>query len=150
VVSWLTGLGLAFYAGSDAGSDFAPSIPALAWVAIPFIVESVIAACEQANDKKLREELFNPKYNPSPAGYERFAQALAQYETELMQVFATRNGSRYHTNEYCSGMTSPVGLPKYDAEARGFTPCSRCGYYIVRPRPLPTPFGNGSVAPLRE
>lgn len=42
-------------------------------------------------------------------------------------VWATKSGSKYHTDKTCSGMQNPEKYLLFRAEERGLTPCSRCG-----------------------
>ncbi|MBQ6375206.1 MAG: hypothetical protein IJJ45_12065 [Clostridia bacterium] len=43
-----------------------------------------------------------------------------------LMYYATRNGSYYHTDEHCSGMTTAVPYTKEAAERAGKTPCPVC------------------------
>jgi hypothetical protein len=41
-------------------------------------------------------------------------------------------------------------LPKYEAIAHGYRPCSHCGHFTVRVRDLPPPFGHGRLSDREE
>lgn len=45
---------------------------------------------------------------------------------DRMVWIPTNGGTKYHTNSDCSNMKNPEQVTQRAAEARGFTPCSRC------------------------
>ena len=106
------------------------------------VAELPIRVTEAIYDAHLKRTVFNPKYNPHPDGYKKYAIEYAKYETEVTNVYVSRNWL-YHSNKFCSGMMSYEVTPKWKAEARGATPCLKCGYFSIRPKILPPPFGRG-------
>lgn len=38
----------------------------------------------------------------------------------------TKGGTKYHSNQSCSGMDNPDQVTKSQAEQQGFTPCKKC------------------------
>lgn len=112
------------------------------WFAIPIVVEGVIAAVEQKHDKRLLAEEYMPEYHPKPAEWESYARALADWETKMHSVYVPRSGVRFHRWRSCSSMSNPHEIPRWQAESLGYTPCSNCGDFVIRPKQLPHPFGS--------
>lgn len=149
IASWLAFLGLLGFGMTDAGKDVLV-IPAIFWIGIPVVTASIISAIEDKHDKHLRKAVFDPKYNPNPEAYNKFATEQARHDIELSTVYVPRSGCRFHTDRFCGNMNSPFDVQKYVATAKGYTPCSRCGYLRLRPRSLPSPFGSGPAPQASE
>ena len=47
-------------------------------------------------------------------------------ESSETYVYIPNNGSRYHTNEYCSGMNNPKRVTEEEAISKGYTKCKDC------------------------
>lgn len=47
-------------------------------------------------------------------------------EDEALTVYATENGTKYHSKANCSGMKTPVEMSLVEAEKTGYTPCKLC------------------------
>jgi len=146
VASWITALVIYCWAITEVDGNWL-ALPGLIWFAIPALTESVIATIEKSHDKKLKASVFDPEYNPNPEGWLAYARDCAKVDGLLATVFVARTGYRYHTRSWCSSMSSPRELPRYKAEAQGYTPCSHCGFRLTFPKLLPPPFGNGDPAP---
>lgn len=62
------------------------------------------------------------------------AQAIQQYSQQEQQpvaddsdmVWIPKSGKKYHSNPSCSNMKSPSQVTIDTAQARGYTPCSKC------------------------
>ncbi len=122
------------------------SFLAYSWVIGIALSYFLIVSLEERHDARLLREKFNPKYNPNQSGYYEYAQALAQYESEVVEVFVTRTGACYHRTSYCGGTLGTTTMPRFQAEGSGYSRCSRCGYFSIQPRQLPPPFGKGILA----
>ncbi len=48
-------------------------------------------------------------------------------EADVIYVYVTESGSRYHTKPDCSDMKAPQKLSLAAAEALNYSPCKRCG-----------------------
>jgi hypothetical protein len=146
VSGWLAGGALFAFGLTRAGQAVLP-LPALLWFCIPIGIESIIALLSTRHDTWLRNTVIDPIYNPAPDAYGQFAQEYAWYEAEFTTIYVARTGYRFHGNQFCGTMNDPFELPKYEATAKGYTPCSRCGHIGVKPRLLPPPFGRGPEPP---
>jgi outer membrane protein assembly factor BamE (lipoprotein component of BamABCDE complex) len=118
----------------------------VAWFALLGLLlgEVSIWATEHAHDAKLKRTEFDPLYNPNPSGYSEYASALARYESEIIDVYVSRNWI-CHSNNYCCGMSNYSIMPKWKAYSKNARPCARCRQYSVLPKKLPPPFGNGRL-----
>lgn len=144
VASWIAGLSLFGICLTDWGK-YLFIIPYYGWIMVPVMVESVIAGIEARHDKGLRDYEFDPKYNPNPAGWAEYALEVAKWENQKEEVYIPNSGYCFHRNKWCSSMRSPREVPKYLAEAKGYTACSHCGHFSLRPKVLPHPFGPGKM-----
>lgn len=54
------------------------------------------------------------------------AVAAAQQDERTVYVAASGNGKKYHSNPSCSRMKGTISLTVSQAEAQGYTPCSKC------------------------
>jgi hypothetical protein len=106
------------------------------------VAEVPIRVIEAIHDSRLLKSVYNPKYNPNPEGYKKYAEAYAEYESSVSEVYVSRNWL-YHSNKFCSGMMSYEAMPKWKATAIRASPCQKCGYFSMRPKILPAPFGRG-------
>lgn len=120
-------------------------VAGFAWIVGGVVGYALSVGVQQLHDNHMLRFEFNPRYNPSPSAYAQFAVALAEYEAEIGDVHLTRTGSCYHSSIYCSGTMSSFALPRYEAKARGYRPCSHCGYVAIRTKLLPPPFGTGAM-----
>jgi len=50
----------------------------------------------------------------------------SQEGTEAGIVYVTASGSKYHSISDCSNMKTPLELALSEAEAQGYTPCTKC------------------------
>lgn len=113
-----------------------------AWFTSPLICEIMLAVIESIHDNQLRRTEFNPRYDPNPIGYNRYATEHAKYESEIIDVYVSRNW-KYHSNKYCCNMSNYSTMPKWVATKKNAVPCAHCGHFSVPPQILPPPFGNG-------
>lgn len=60
------------------------------------------------------------------AAAEAAAAAAAQQDERTVYVAASGNGKKYHSNPNCSRMKGTTSLTVSQAEAQGYTPCSKC------------------------
>ena len=60
------------------------------------------------------------------AAAEAAAAAAAQQDERTVYVAASGNGKKYHSNPNCSRMKGTTLLTVSQAEAQGYTPCSKC------------------------
>jgi curved DNA-binding protein CbpA len=120
-------------------------IAGFGWLAGIVVGYGLSAGVQQLHDAHLLRTEFNPRYNPNPTGYAKYAEVYAEYETEVSDVHVTRTGSCYHSRNYCCGTMETFDLPRFEAKARGYRPCSHCGYFRIGPKRLPPPFGAGRI-----
>lgn len=119
---------------------------ATAWLAAPLIAELVLRLIEKTRDRHLLRYKFNPLYNPNPAGYRAYAEALVQYEAETVRVFVARDAV-YHESKTCTALNSYEPMPKWFARFRKAKPCALCCQSKkATPKKLPPPFGKGKFA----
>jgi hypothetical protein len=138
VIAWLGGFGVTIGAASS-GLEWLKALAPFAWFAIPIMVSGTIGALEAHSDGKQLKSVFNPKYNPHPDRYAKYAEAYAAYEAEMVTVHVSSTGT-FHSNPWCCGMMSSTPLPKWEAALR-YRACSHCGHFTIRPKRLPRPFG---------
>lgn len=131
----------------ESAPELAPikSVASFGWIVGLVLGYMLSFGVQQLHDKHLLNTEFNPRYNPNPLAYAKYAEAVAEYEAEISDVHLTRTGSCYHSKNYCSGTMGTYDLPRYEAIARGYRPCSHCGYFKIRTKPLPSPFGQASL-----
>jgi len=122
------------------------AVAGFGWLAGIAVGYGLGAGIQQRHDEHLLRTEFNPRYNPDPDGYSKYALGCAEYEAEIANVHITRTGSCYHyRNGGCGGNYGTVELPRFEAKARGYASCSRCGNFTMQPKLLPPPFGYGSI-----
>lgn len=117
---------------------------------LPIGAGFVIGVLQRKHDDYLLESKYAPKYDPAPSEWMAFAQAVADYELSISEVYVSRSGYRLHRLQYCSGMSSPIPVKKYFAESRGYTPCSKCGFFFAIAKKLPKPFSSGAPMSREE
>lgn len=54
------------------------------------------------------------------------AEAIQETQNQSIMVWIPKSGTKYHRNSSCSGMKSPSQVTKEEAEALGYSPCSKC------------------------
>jgi hypothetical protein len=107
------------------------------------LAEGVIHTLEEIRGRKLKRTVFDPRYNPNPEAYRRYAAEYANYESQLAEVFLSDYWV-YHSNRDCCGMRYRWSMGKWQAIAKGARPCTNCGHLLRVPprRELPRPFGT--------
>lgn len=120
-----------------------------AWLLLPLLGESIMRIIEYRHDRHLKETVFDPRYNPNPRGFRKYARKYARYEAEVRKVYLSPDGA-YHSNPACHafrGQATPRPIPRWKAIYKNIRPCPRCGHVAVSPRRLPPPFGTGPLPP---
>lgn len=49
-----------------------------------------------------------------------------QNNSNVVYITGSGNGTKYHSNPNCSRMKNPIEISVSDAQARGYSPCSKC------------------------
>ena len=91
------------------------------------------AAAEEAASKAV-EEAKSQAAEIQSSAQASAAQAIQQYSQQEQQpvaddsdmVWIPKSGKKYHSNPSCSNMKSPSQVTIDTAQARGYTPCSKC------------------------
>lgn len=47
-------------------------------------------------------------------------------QNDTVYVAGSGEGSKYHSDPYCSSMKNPIAMTKAEAESSGYVPCQRC------------------------
>ena len=71
-------------------------------------------------DKKTTTRIGYVKGNSYPSV------SSTQQATEGGTVWVTKTGKKYHSNPYCSKMTSPIEIDLLEAIEKGYQPCGKC------------------------
>ncbi len=113
-----------------------------AWFVLPLLGELALRFIERIRDTHLLRYKFNPLYNPNPAGYQKYAEACARYESDTVTVYVARD-SIYHANKTCQGTLNYEPMPKWFAILKDAQTCRHCGRGLhSSPKRLPPPFGQ--------
>lgn len=112
------------------------------WFLLPLFGELSLRLIERIRDAHLLRYKFNPLYNPNPAGFQAYAQAQAQYESDTITVYVSPDAI-FHAQKSCQGMSRYEPMPKWFAIFKNDKPCTRCGRFeSASPKQLPPPFGR--------
>lgn len=139
----LCGIALSTFCAMQAASTL-KMIAWVAWLLLPLLGEGVMGLVEYRHDVHLKETVFDPRYNPNPRGYRKYARDYAKYESEVRKVYLSPQGI-YHSNRSCGNeqLSDAQRAPRWKAIYKNIKPCPRCGHVTIKPRKLPPPFGKG-------
>ena len=126
-------------------SEWLRKVALFAWFVLPLLGELSLRLIERIRDAHLLRYKFNPLYNPNPAGFQSYAKAQAQYESDTVPVYVSPDAI-FHAQKTCQGISRYEPMPKWFALFKNAKPCSRCGRFVsAEPKQLPPPFGNGKL-----